>query len=73
MKWRSKRKRFVKNFLQTYNITTNTMPYVLRKYKKTRKYRVCKKGTRKCFSKKPMSKTRARKQLAAIIIHSDGK
>ena len=49
------------------------MPYVLRKYKKTRKDRVCKKGTRKCFSKKPMSKTRARKQLAAIIIHSDGK
>ena len=44
------------------------MPY---KIKKTGSgYKVCKKTRSKCFSKKPLSKKKARAQLAAIQINS---
>lgn len=42
------------------------MPYVIRSYKKTSKFRVCKRNSKKCFSKRPMTKRQAKKQLAAI-------
>ena len=44
------------------------MPYNIRK--KGSGYKVCKKGSNKCFSKKPLSKERANKQRAAIAINS---
>ena len=47
------------------------MPYIIRKSKAKSKrgYKVCKKNnTRKCFSKKPLSLKRAKKQMKAIII-----
>ena len=42
------------------------MPYVIRPYKHTSKFRVCKRRSRKCFSKRPMTKRNAKRQLAAI-------
>lgn len=46
------------------------MPYVIRPYKKTGKFRVCKKNTKKCFSRRPMTKRNAKRQLAAIYTNS---
>ena len=45
------------------------MPYIIRRYK-TSKFRVCKRGTRKCFSKRGMTMNAAKRQRAAIIINS---
>lgn len=45
------------------------MPYIIRRYKNTSKFRVCKRGTRKCFSKRGMSMKVAKRQLAAIVIN----
>ena len=44
------------------------MPYVLRK-QKTRGYKVCKRGTRKCFSKRPITKYMAKRQMRALYLH----
>lgn len=44
------------------------MPYNIRK--KGSGYKVCKKGSNKCFSKKPLSKEKANKQRAAIAINT---
>ena len=44
------------------------MPYVLRK-QKTRGYKVCKRGTRKCFSKRPLTKYMAKRQMRALYLH----
>ena len=46
------------------------MPYVIRPYKKTAKFRVCKRNSKKCFSKRPMTKRNANRQLAAIYANS---
>lgn len=46
------------------------MPYVIRPYKRTGKFRVCKRNTKKCFSRRPMSKRNAKRQLAAIYTNS---
>jgi len=43
------------------------MPYILKKLKNG--YKVCKKDNTKCFSKKPIPKKRAEKQMKAIIIN----
>ncbi len=43
------------------------MPYRIKKEKKG--FKVCKKTGNKCFSKKPLTKTKAKKQLAAIKIN----
>ena len=40
------------------------MPYSVRK--KSKGYKVCKKGSDKCFSKKPLSKDKANRQMKAI-------
>lgn len=42
------------------------MPYVIREVENG--YKVCKKGTRKCFSNDPMVKKQAEKQRIAIIL-----
>jgi len=44
------------------------MPYVLRK-QKTRGYKVCKRGTRKCFSKRPLTKYMAKRQMRALYLN----
>lgn len=44
------------------------MPYILRK-QKTRGYKVCKRGTRKCFSKRPLTKYMAKRQMRALYLH----
>jgi hypothetical protein len=44
------------------------MPYTLRK-QKNRGYKVCKKGTRKCFSKRPLTKRMAKRQMRALYLH----
>ena len=44
------------------------MPYVVRK-QKTRGYKVCKRGTRKCFSKRPLTKYVATRQMRALYLH----
>ena len=44
------------------------MPYILRK-QKTRGYKVCKRGTRKCFSKRPLTKRTAKRQMRALYLH----
>lgn len=46
------------------------MPYIIRRYKKSSTFRVCKRGTRKCFSKRGMSMKAAKRQRAAIIVHT---
>ncbi len=47
------------------------MPYVIKKVNKG--YKVCKKDNTKCFSKKPLTKTKAIKQMKAIGIKSKNK
>jgi len=49
------------------------MPYVIRPYKTTSKFRVCKRNSRKCFSKRPMSKRNAKRQLSAIYANYNPK
>ena len=44
------------------------MPYVLRK-QGTRGYKVCKKGTRKCFSKRALTKRMAIRQMRALYLN----
>ena len=44
------------------------MPYVLRKQSK-RGYKVCKKGTRKCFSKRALTKRMAIRQMRALYLN----
>ena len=44
------------------------MPYVLRK-QSTRGYKVCKKGTRKCFSKRALTKRMAIRQMRALYLN----
>lgn len=44
------------------------MPYILKK-QKTRGYKVCKRGTRKCFSKRPLTKRMAKRQMRALYLH----
>ena len=44
------------------------MPYVLRKQSR-RGYKVCKKGTRKCFSKRALTKRMAIRQLRALYLN----
>ena len=44
------------------------MPYILRK-QKTRGYKVCNRGTRKCFSKRPLTKYMANRQMRALYIN----
>ena len=46
------------------------MPYIIRRYRNTSKFRVCKRGTRKCFSKRGIALKVAKRQRAAIIIHT---
>lgn len=46
------------------------MPYIIRRYKNTSKFRVCKRGTRKCFSKRGITMNAAKRQRVAIIINS---
>jgi hypothetical protein len=43
------------------------MPYTLRK--QMRGYKVCKKGTRKCFSKRSLTKRMAKRQMRALYLH----
>lgn len=51
-----------------YFLFINIMPYTINKYKTG--FRVCKKDdVNKCFSKKPLTKTKATKQMKAIIIN----
>ena len=50
------------------------MPYVLRKQSKQSKqskrgYKVCKKGTRKCFSKRALTKRMAIRQMRAMYLN----
>lgn len=45
------------------------MPYNLKKFKGG--YKVCKKNGSKCFSKKPMPKARAERQIAALHINTN--
>ena len=44
------------------------MPYVLRKQSR-RGYKVCKKGTRKCFSKRALTKHMAVRQMRALYLN----
>jgi hypothetical protein len=44
------------------------MPYVLRK-QSSRGYKVCKKGTRKCFSKRALTKRMAIRQMRALYLN----
>jgi hypothetical protein len=46
----------------------NHMPYVLRKQSR-RGYKVCKKGTRKCFSKRALTKRMAIRQMRALYLN----
>lgn len=47
------------------------MPYKLTKTKKG--WKVCKKRAKKCFSKSPLSKQKAIKQIAALYINEKNK
>lgn len=44
------------------------MPYTLRKQSR-RGYKVCKKGTRKCFSKRGLTKRMAVRQMRALYLN----
>jgi hypothetical protein len=46
----------------------NKMPYTLRKQPR-RGYKVCKKGTRKCFSKRALTKRMAVRQMRALYLN----
>jgi hypothetical protein len=46
------------------------MPYDLRPFGNG-KYKVCKKNSTKCFSKKPLPKARAKRQMAAMHINTN--
>ena len=46
----------------------NNMPYTLRKQSR-RGYKVCKKGTRKCFSKRALTKRMAIRQMRALYLN----
>jgi hypothetical protein len=48
------------------------MPYVLRKQSR-RGYKVCKKGTRKCFSKRALTKRMAIRQMRALYLNESPK
>ena len=48
------------------------MPYVLRKQSR-RGYKVCKKGTRKCFSKRALTKRMAVRQMRALYLNESKK
>lgn len=48
------------------------MPYVLRKQSR-RGYKVCKKGTRKCFSKRALTKRMAVRQMRALYLNESVK
>jgi hypothetical protein len=48
------------------------MPYTLRKQRR-RGYKVCKKGTRKCFSKRALTKRMAIRQMRALYLNESGK
>lgn len=49
------------------NLLSNLMPYTLRKQSR-RGYKVCKKGTRKCFSKRALTKRMAVRQMRALYL-----
>ena len=54
------------------------MPYVLRKQsnpgkQSKRGYKVCKKGTRKCFSKRALTKRMAVRQMRALYLNESSK
>ena len=58
-----------------YNLIINhlcLMPYVLRKQSR-RGYKVCKKGTRKCFSKRALTKRMAIRQMRALYLNESKK
>ena len=58
-----------------YNLIINQlclMPYVLRKQSR-RGYKVCKKGTRKCFSKRALTKRMAIRQMRALYLNESTK
>lgn len=45
------------------------MPYIIKKVRGKTGYKVCKKAnTNVCFSKKPLTLTKAKKQIVAIIL-----
>jgi hypothetical protein len=48
------------------------MPYTLRKQSR-RGYKVCKKGTRKCFSKRALTKRMAIRQMRALYLNESPK
>ena len=48
------------------------MPYTLRKQRR-RGYKVCKKGTRKCFSKRALTKRMAVRQMRALYLNESSK
>jgi hypothetical protein len=60
-------KRDLKEYLG--KLINKFMPYDLRKFKGG--YKVCKKNGSKCFSKKPMPKARAERQIAALHINTN--
>lgn len=59
------------NFLSLRHNTNSKllhlMPYTLRKQSR-RGYKVCKKGTRKCFSKRALTKRMAVRQMRALYL-----
>ena len=55
-------------YIYNLYIIFEKMPYILRK-QKTRGYKVCKRGTRKCFSKRPLTKYMAKRQMRALYLH----
>jgi hypothetical protein len=67
--------RFKKNLSLRHNPTKqlhNNMPYTLRKQSR-RGYKVCKKGTRKCFSKRALTKRMAIRQMRALYLNESPK
>ena len=60
-----------KNITQNHT-QLNLMPYVLRKQSR-RGYKVCKKGTRKCFSKRALTKRMAVRQMRALYLNESVK
>ena len=56
------------SFNHNANHKIKGMPYVLRKQTR-RGYKVCKKGTRKCFSKRALTKRMAIRQMRALYLN----